>query len=103
KVKFTTGHGVERYSENGLVLDDGTEVEADHVVLATGYTSMLDSIRSIIGDDVADKIGSVWRWGDDNEITNVYRKTAQPGLWFQTGTIRDARYGSKYLALQIKA
>lgn len=103
EIKFASGRGVERFTENGVMLEDGTELEADHVVLATGYTSILDAIRPIIGDDVADRIGSVWRWGDDNEITNVYRKTPQPGLWFQTGTIRDARYGSKYLALQIKA
>jgi len=103
EITFTSGHGVERFTENGVVLDDGTELEADHVVLATGYTSMLDAVRPIIGDEVADRIGTVWRWGDDDEISNVWHKTAQPGLWFMTGTIRDSRIGSKALALQIKA
>ncbi|MCU1515055.1 MAG: putative flavoprotein involved in transport [Microbacteriaceae bacterium] len=103
KLNFKSGSGIERFTPTGVVLTDGTEIEADHVVLATGYTSMLDAYRPIIGDEIADRVGSVWRWGDDKEITSVYRPVDQAGLWFMTGTIRDSRVNSGFLAMQIKA
>lgn len=100
-LRCRTGVAIDRFTQRGVVLTDGSELDADVVVAATGYTSPLDAARDIIGDEAADKVGSVWRWGDDREITGAARKSGQPGLWFMTGTIVDARVLSKFLALQI--
>ena len=42
KVKLRSGKGLEikRFSKNGVELNDGTKLDADLVVLATGYGSM---------------------------------------------------------------
>ena len=101
KLPFRTGVTIEGFTPRGVVLTDGSELEADLVVAATGYGSTLDAARHVVGDEAADRVGSVWRWGDDREITGSARKTGQPGLWFMTGTIVDARVLSKFLALQI--
>jgi putative flavoprotein involved in K+ transport len=33
----------------------------------------------------------------------MWRRTAQPGLWFTAGSLAQCRIFSRYLALQIKA
>ena len=84
-------------------LRDGSFAPADLLVLATGYKNQQDVARACMGDAVADRIGPVWGFGDDGELRNMWRPTAQDGLWFTAGSLAQCRIYSKYLALQIKA
>ena len=52
---------------------------------------------------IADRIGPVWGFDDGGELRNMWRRTAQPGLWFTAGSLAQCRIYSRYLALQIKA
>ena len=56
-----------------------------------------------LGDAIADRIGPVWGFDDGGELRNMWRRTAQPGLWFTAGSLAQCRIFSRYLALQIKA
>ena len=49
------------------------------------------------------RIGTIWGYGEAQELRNMYTRTAQPGLWFIAGGLAQCRINSKYLALQIKA
>ena len=60
-------------------------------------------VRRYLGDAVADRIGLVWGFDEGGELRNMWRRTAQPGLWFTAGGLPQCRIYSKYLALQIKA
>ncbi len=94
---------IERFVAGGALLRDGTVVPADLLVLATGYHTQLELMRRVLGEDVARRIGPVWGWGEDGEMSNMWRRTAQDGLWFIAGSLAQCRIYSKYLALQIKA
>ncbi|MCH9670846.1 MAG: NAD(P)/FAD-dependent oxidoreductase [Gammaproteobacteria bacterium] len=94
---------VETVVPEGVRLRDGTIVEAELLVLATGYKGVLALVRDILGDAVADRVGPIWGFGDDGELRNMFRRTAQKGLWFSAGSLAMSRIFSKYLALQIKA
>ncbi|AZG43879.1 NAD(P)/FAD-dependent oxidoreductase [Gordonia insulae] len=106
-------HGdVDRLTENSVVLADGTELEADVVVYATGYGSMNGWAADLMGQDVADRVGKVWGLGSDTtkdpgpwegEQRNMWKPTQQPGLWFHGGNLHQSRHYSLYLALQLKA
>jgi hypothetical protein len=72
-------------------------------VLSTGYKTQEYLVRKLFGDDVADRVGPVWGFGDGLELRNMYARTRQPGLWFIAGSLAQCRINSKYLALQIKA
>jgi putative flavoprotein involved in K+ transport len=76
---------------------------ADLLVLATGYLSQQETVRRYLGGAVADRIGPVWGFDDGGELRNMWRRTAQPGLWFTAGSLAQCRIFSRYLALQIKA
>ncbi len=72
-------------------------------MLATGYKGQEYLLRSLLGDDVADRVGPIWGFGDGQELRNMFMRTGQPGLWFIAGSLAQCRIYSKYLGLQIKA
>ena len=76
---------------------------ADLVVLATGFEGMQEGVRKVLGDDIADRIGPVWGFDDDYVMRNMWRRTAQEGLWLMGGAINEARLYSRFLALEIRA
>ncbi len=78
-------------------------MQADLLVLATGYKNQQDVVRACLGDAVADRVGPVWGFDAGGELRNMWRPTAQDGLWFTAGSLAQCRIYSKYLALQIKA
>jgi putative flavoprotein involved in K+ transport len=87
----------------GAKLRDGEIIPADLIVLATGYKGQQHLVRKLFGDEVADRVGPIWDFGDNQELRNMYTRTAQAGLWFIAGSLAQSRINSKYLALQIKA
>ncbi len=110
-VKLARGQ-VSELTETEVVLDDGTRLEADLVVYATGYGSMNGLAADIVGQEVADKVGKVWGLGSETtkdpgpwegEERNMWKPTQQQGLWFHGGNLHQSRHYSLFLALQLKA
>jgi cation diffusion facilitator CzcD-associated flavoprotein CzcO len=87
----------------GARMHSGETLAADLIVLATGYKGQEYLVRKLFGDDVAARVGPIWGFGDQQELRNMFTRTAQPGLWFIAGSLAQCRIYSKYLALQIKA
>ncbi|MGN6574000.1 MAG: flavin-containing monooxygenase [Pseudolabrys sp.] len=102
-VKLLQFADVDRFVAKGAQLKDGGIVSADLLVLATGYLSQQDAVRHFLGDKIADSIGPVWGFDAGGELRNMWRRTAQAGLWFTAGSLAQCRIFSRYLALQIKA
>ena len=103
KISLLQWADAERFVPEGLRLKDGSVIQADLLVLATGYRGLLDLVRELLGDQTADRIGPIWGFGEDGELRNMFRRTAQDGLWFTAGSLAMSRIFSKFLALQIKA
>src|ERR1700704_4818921 len=94
---------IEDFVAQGARMRDGETIAADLIVMATGYRPQEELVEKLFGSDVAKRIGRIWGFGDDHEMRNMFRRTAQPGLWFIAGSLAQSRINSKYLALQIKA
>lgn len=104
KIDVRHGAGVARYTADGLVLEDGQEITADAVILATGYHSFESSIEDLMGSDVLARCRApIHGVGADGEPGSLWRESGHPGLWFAGGGIPVARAYSKFLALRIKA
>ena len=111
--KIKLAHGdIKEIVEDGIVLQDGTKLEADLIVYATGYGSMNGWAAELIGQEVADKVGKCWGLGSDTtkdpgpwvgEQRNMWKPTRQEGLWFHGGNLHQSRHYSQFLALQLKA
>ncbi|KAL9487992.1 hypothetical protein ACSS6W_000269 [Trichoderma asperelloides] len=102
KIKVKQGQEIAEVLPHGLRFEDGSELEADEIVLATGYGNMRDKTRHMLGDAVADKIGDVWGFGEGGELRNIFQQTGHPGFWIHGSSLALCRYYSKALSLQIK-
>ncbi len=67
---------------------------------------------ALISQEVADRVGPCWGLGSgtakdpgpwEGELRNMWKPTAQEGLWFHGGNLAQSRHYSRYLALQLKA
>lgn len=64
-------NGISKFERDGLILADGNKLEADVVVLATGYDNMRTSLRKALGDEVADRCKGVWNFDEKGELNAV--------------------------------
>jgi len=112
KIKLKSGVEVDHLTEDAVVMADGTELQADLVVYATGYGSMNGWAARLISQEVADKVGKCWGLGSattkdpgpwEGELRNMWKPTRQEGLWFHGGNLHQSRHYSQFLALQLKA
>ena len=94
---------IETFVSEGARLKNGETVEADLIVLATGYRPQEELVKKLFGEAMAQRVGPIWGFGDGQELRNMYTRTPQPGLWFIAGSLAQCRINSRYLALQIKA
>lgn len=102
KISITTGE-IRRFVPEGLEMADGTILEADLVVMATGFENMVETARDVLGDDVADACGQVWGLDDGNELHSMWRPSGFPHLWFSGGSFPYSRIYNRFLGLQIAA
>lgn len=111
-IKLRSGEGILEVKPHSVILSSGVELECDLIVCATGYENMTGWVSKLISPEVAEAIGACWGLGSDTrddpgpyegELRNMWKPTAQPGLWFQGGNIALSRFYSLSLALQLKA
>lgn len=88
---------------DGLRRKDGSVVPADLVVLATGFENMQEGVRAMLGDTVAERVGPIWGFDEDEQMRAMWRRTGQENLWIMGGALIEARLHSRFLALEIRA
>ncbi len=112
KIKLKSGVEVSELKQNSIAFSDGTELEADLIVYATGYGSMNGWAADLISQEVADKVGKCWGLGSDTrkdpgpwegEPRNMWKPTQQQNMWFHGGNLHQSRHYSQFLSLQLKA
>ncbi|MBS7813746.1 flavin-containing monooxygenase [Roseococcus pinisoli] len=112
EIGLRSGVEVARLHPEGVELTDGTRLEADLIVYATGYEPMESWIARLISPEVAARVGHVWGLGSNTrmdpgpwvgELRNMWKPTRQEGLWLQGGNLQQVRFYSRLLALQIQA
>lgn len=112
KIKLQSGVNITEVKESSVLFDDGSELSADLIVMATGYGSMNGWAAKFISEDVADKVGKCWGLGSDTtkdpgpwegEQRNMWKPTQQQALWFHGGNLHQSRHYSQFLSLQLKA
>jgi cation diffusion facilitator CzcD-associated flavoprotein CzcO len=103
KIKIKQGQEIAEVLPHGLKFADGSELEADEIIFATGYQNMRSEARSIFGDELADRVKNVWGFDEEGEFRTMWRDSGHPGFWYMGGNLALCRYYSLILALQIKA
>ena len=94
---------IAEFAPQGARMRNGEMLRADLIVLATGYKGQEHLVRKLFGNEVAERVGPIWGFGEAAELRNMFMRTRQARLWFIAGSFAQCRIYSKYLALQIKA
>ncbi len=110
RIGVKSGHGINYLDKSTVHLENGDALKADAIIYATGYGGMTDWVAGLMDRETADRVGPCWGYGSDTkgdpgpwvgELRNMWVETAQPGLWFTGGNLSQARYYSRFLALQL--
>ncbi|MCA1494921.1 NAD(P)/FAD-dependent oxidoreductase [Ensifer sp. NBAIM29] len=112
QIKVRSATTIREIRQRSVVLGDGSELPADAIIYATGFEPMESWIGALISKDCEQRVGHCWGLGSDTamdpgpwkgELRNMWKPTAQEGLWLMGGALFQARFHSLHLALQIKA
>jgi putative flavoprotein involved in K+ transport len=101
-VKVKHGTTIAGFDGKAVQFADGSAADYDLVIIAAGYDNMQESVRAIMGEEVAEKVGPVWGMDDHGELRAMWKQTGQEGFWITGGSLRQNRSFSKFLALQLK-
>ncbi|SCO87559.1 probable flavin-containing monooxygenase [Fusarium oxysporum] len=102
EIKVKQGQEISEILPYGIRFEDGSELEGDEIVYATGYQNMRTQSQIIFGDKVASKLQNVWGFNEESEMKTMWQDRGHPGFWFHGGNLAICRFYSKLLALQIK-
>ncbi|CAA7270299.1 unnamed protein product [Cyclocybe aegerita] len=103
QIKLKSDSVIKSYTSRGLLFENGTELEADVIVWATGLGNPVDAIAHICSSSVSSACKSVWGLNSEGEINGAWRDLGVKGLWFMIGNLALCRFHSSHLGLQIKA
>ncbi|MGJ0184136.1 flavin-containing monooxygenase [Corynebacterium glyciniphilum] len=103
RIRMKSGVEVADFGPHEVTFTDGSTMDADAVILATGYGNVRSVIGDLFGEEVRGKVTDIWGVGEDDEMRGVWRPTGQEGLWVMGGNMFLARQNARPLALQIVA
>ncbi|KAG8626324.1 hypothetical protein KVT40_005269 [Elsinoe batatas] len=95
---------VATWTEKGVRFEDGTEEEADVVVFATGFEhDFWTTAGGLVGEETADGVDDYFGIDGEGEVRGAFRWAGHRGLYYTGGDIRQCRFLTRFVALQIQA
>jgi NAD(P)H-nitrite reductase large subunit len=78
QIKVKSGAQIVSFEESGVRFDDGTALEADVVVFATGFeANMRLAVSRIVSADVAEKLDDCWKVDDEGQPRGAWKPLAR--------------------------
>ncbi|KAJ3553462.1 hypothetical protein NM688_g3601 [Phlebia brevispora] len=103
RIKLKSGASIKEFTETGIISDDGTKMDADVFLFATGYGDPRNPMRDILGPELGKKLTPIWGINDEGEIRTAWKEAGIENCWVMMGNFAWCRFYSQHLALQIKA
>ncbi|KAG2357457.1 hypothetical protein BDR07DRAFT_1363138 [Suillus spraguei] len=110
KIKLKSDGPISRFTQTGLLFEDGSTLDVDVVLFATGYVDARHAYRALLPESLHDKLYPIWGLDKEGELNSVCREVGGRskdselnGIWCMMGDLAVCRFHSKHLALQIKS
>ncbi|KAJ7708782.1 hypothetical protein B0H17DRAFT_365221 [Mycena rosella] len=104
EIKVKSGTKIESITPTGIAFADGTTLDVDVIVYATGFEKdSRRSIAAVVGAEQAATLEPVWGLDLEGEVRGCWRPTGNDHIWFQGGEMQTMRYYGKFLAMQVAA
>ena len=103
-IKMKSDAALKGFEEHGLTFSDGSTLEADVVVFATGFEGNMRIVAAqFLDEEVVEKMDDFYQFDAEGEVIGAWRPQQQPNIWYAGADLGAARFFSRFLALQIKA
>ena len=83
-----------------MKFEDGSTLDADLVVFATGIGDLRDEYKKIIGEELGSKVKQIWGLDRSGESSGAWRDIGIDNLWSMMGNLAMCRYHSRHVALR---
>ena len=100
KIGLKSDSVIKEFTKTGLKFEDGSTLEADLVVFATGIGNARDGYEKILGEELGSKVKQIWGLDSTGELKGVWRDIGVDNLWSMTGSLALCRYYSRHVALR---
>jgi len=100
KIGLKNNSTIKEFTETGLRFEDGSTLDADLVVLATGFGDYRDGFRKILGKELGGQVKQIWGLDGEGEPRGAWRDVGVENLWCMMGNLAMARYHSRHVALR---
>ena len=100
KIGLKNDSVIKEFTKTGLKFEDGSTLDADLVVFATGLGDYRDGFRKILGGELGDKVKQIWALDGDGEPRGAWRDVGIDNLWCMMGNLAMCRYHSRHVALR---
>ncbi|KAH9480077.1 Hercynylcysteine sulfoxide lyase [Psilocybe cubensis] len=101
-IKIKSDSAILEYEEHGLKFADGSRLDADVIICATGGGDVRQIVSQLCGESVASECPPFFGVNEEGEMT-WFRPFPRKGLWYMHGNLSLTRFHSKHVAMYIKA
>ena len=78
KIKVKSDSSISSFTETGLLFADGTTLDADVIVFATGFEgNMREAAEEIVGKEIGEKLDDWWGVDKEGELRGAWRPMAR--------------------------
>ena len=74
KIKLKSGSPIKKFTETGVIFEDGSKLDADVFNFATGYGDPRNPMRDILGPELGKKLTPVWGIDEEGEIQSAWKE-----------------------------
>lgn len=101
KIKLKSGSSIKRFTETGAEFEDGSKLDADVFVFATGYGDPRNPMRDILGPELGKKLTPVWGIDEEGEIRSAWKELGIENCWAMMGKLSISRvWGMELIVLR---
>ena len=91
---------IQEFTKTGLKFEDGSTLDADLVIFATGLGDFRDGYKKILGEELGGRVKKIWGLDSSGEPRGAWREVGVENLWCMMGNLALCRYHSRHLALR---
>ncbi|KZT40144.1 FAD/NAD(P)-binding domain-containing protein [Sistotremastrum suecicum HHB10207 ss-3] len=100
KIKLKNDTQIKKFTKTGVEFENGSTLDADIVVFATGLGDSRYAIRQIVEPEVGAKLKPIWGIDGEGEVQSTWRGSGVDRLWVMMGNLAMCRDWSKAVALR---
>ncbi|GJJ08953.1 hypothetical protein Clacol_003173 [Clathrus columnatus] len=101
KIKMKNG-SVKSLTPKGVTFEDGSQLDADIIIYATGLSGIHSPIQRILGKELTSKL-KPYGISNEGELQGAWRETGLKNLFVHIGNTRLCRFHSNHISLVIQA